>query len=265
MNENKSSPTSSASGPRIGLFVTCLVDLMRPSVGFAALRLLERAGAQVVVPDQQTCCGQPAYNSGDMDDTRAIAKGMIEAFADFDHVVAPSGSCTGMIVEHYPKLFGDDEGWRAKAEDLAARTFELTTYLADHLNLNETGAVFDGSATYHDSCAGLRELGVKQQPRKLLSTVDGLTLNELDDSESCCGFGGLFSIKYPDISGAIVDKKANCVEGANSDLLLGGDLGCLMNMAGKLKRRGSNVRVFHIAEVLANMTDNPAIGEDQNS
>jgi len=249
--------------PRVGLFVTCLVDLMRPSVGFAALRLLEKAGAHVVVPDTQTCCGQPAYNSGDVVETRAIAKGVIEAFADFDHVVAPSGSCAGMIVEHYPKVFADDPEWRSRAKNLAARTFELTTYLVDHLDLNNTGAVFDGSATYHDSCAGLRELGVKDQPRKLLATVDGLALKEMEETETCCGFGGLFSIKYPDISGAIVDKKANRVEAAESDLLLGGDLGCLMNVAGKLKRRGSSVRVFHIAEVLANMTDQPALGEGQ--
>jgi len=253
---------SPSAKPRVGLFVTCLVDLMRPSVGFAALRLLARAGAEVVVPDQQTCCGQPAYNSGDSETARAIAKTVISAFEDFDQVVAPSGSCAGMITEHYPKLFADDEMWHARSQDLAARTFELTTYLHDHLDLNDTGAVFAGSATYHDSCAGLRELGIKHQPRTLLATVDGLTLNEMDDTESCCGFGGLFSIKFPDVSGAIVDKKAANVEAAESDLLLGGDLGCLMNVAGKLKRRGSGVRVFHIAEVLANMTDAPAIGED---
>jgi len=251
--------------PHVGLFVTCLADLMRPSVGFAALRLLARAGAEVVVPDSQTCCGQPAYNSGDTKNARALAKAVIEAFADFQHVVVPSGSCAGQIVHHYPKLFADDDAWRAKAEDMAARTFELTTYLAEHLDLNDTGAVFDGSVTYHDSCAGLRELGVKKQPRHLLATVDGLTLNELEETEACCGFGGLFSIKYPDVSGAIVDKKADRVVAAKSDLLLGGDLGCLMNMAGKLKRRGSNVRVFHIAELLANMTDGPAIGEDRDA
>jgi len=251
--------------PRVGLFVTCLVDLMRPTVGFAALRLLARAGAEVVVPDRQTCCGQPAYNSGDLGGARAVAMGVIEAFGDFAHVVVPSGSCAGMIVHHYPKLFADDDMWRAKAEDLGARTIELTTYLVEHLDLNAVNASFDGSAAYHDSCAGLRELGVKKQPRHLLATVDGLTLNELEESEACCGFGGLFSIKYPDVSGAIVDKKADRVEAAESDLLLGGDLGCLMNIAGKLKRRGSGVRVFHVAEVLANMTDGAAIGEDADA
>lgn len=262
MSDMDTSPfQNTGDRPTIGMFVTCLVDLMRPSVGFAALRLLERAGAQVVIPKNQTCCGQPAYNSGDMDDSRAIAKNVIAAFEDFDHVVAPSGSCAGMIVHHYPKLFADDADWHVRAERLARRTFELTSYLVDHLDLNDTGAVYEGRATYHDSCAGLRELGVKDQPRKLLATVDGLSLKEMEEAQTCCGFGGLFSIKYPDISGAIVDKKANRVESTQSDLLLGGDLGCLMNMAGKLKRRGSNVRVFHVAEVLANMTDRPAIGE----
>ncbi|MCW8916490.1 MAG: (Fe-S)-binding protein [Magnetovibrio sp.] len=249
--------------PRIGLFVTCLVDLMRPSVGFAALRLLERAGAEVVVPPEQTCCGQPAYNSGDVEDARAIAKTVIEAFEGFDVVVAPSGSCTGMIVEHYAKLFENDPTWKARADNLSGRTQELTQFLAQHLDLNEISAQFDGSVTYHDSCAGLRELGIKDQPRKLLATVDGLVLKEMDDIESCCGFGGLFSIKYPDVSGAIVDKKASNVEAAETDLLSGGDLGCLMNVAGKLKRRGSNVRVYHIAEILAGMTDVPALGEDE--
>lgn len=261
MSTVDASPTSPSPPRHVALFVTCLVDLMRPSVGFAALRLLEKAGAHVVVPDGQTCCGQPAYNSGDLENARAIAKQVIEAFADYDCVVAPSGSCTGMIVEHYLKLFAADPEWLAKAEALSAKTVELVSYLAEHLDLNATDARFDGSATYHDSCAGLRELGIKDQPRKLLATVEGLTLNEMEEPETCCGFGGLFSIKYPDISGAIVKKKTDRAQATESDLLLGGDLGCLMNMAGKLRREGSGVRVFHIAELLANMTDAPAIGE----
>jgi len=262
MNSKTSIPSDAK--PRVGLFVTCLVDLMRPSIGFAALRLLAHAGAEVVVPDRQTCCGQPAYNSGDLDTTRTIARGVIEAFADFDQVVAPSGSCAAMMVHHYPKLFVDDPVWQRKAEDLAARTVELTTYLAANMDLSETTARYDGQVTYHDSCAGLRELNIKKQPRDLLATVEGLELTELQDCETCCGFGGLFSVKYPDISGAIVDKKAIRVEATDSDLLLGGDLGCLMNVAGKLKRRGSRVRVFHIAEILAGMTDTAAIGEDSD-
>jgi len=258
--------TEKTSPLRVGLFVTCLVDLMRPSVGFGALRLLARIGPSldVLVPDQQTCCGQPAYNSGDVKTARALAQNVIETFEDFDRVVVPSGSCAGMIVKHYPNLFATDDPWRARADSLAQRTWELTSFLAEHLDLNDTGAAFSGTATYHDSCAGLRELGVKHQPRKLLATVEGLTMNELADSESCCGFGGLFSLKYPDVSGAIVDQKAQAVENTNSDLLVGGDLGCLMNVAGKLKRRGSKMRVFHIAEVLANLTDAPAIGEGED-
>lgn len=246
--------------PTIALFVTCLVDLTRPSVGFAALRLLERAGAKVVVPENQTCCGQPAYNSGDFKDARAIAQDVIIAFEGFDHVVAPSGSCAGMISMHYPTLFKDDPEWRARAEDLAGRTFELTQYLAEHLDLNEISATFDASVVYHDSCASRREMGVVDQPRKLLATVDGVSLKEMADTETCCGFGGLFSIKFPDVSGDIVDKKSQLIEDTGADVLVGADLGCLVNMSGKLKRRGSGVRVYHIAEVLAGMTDAPGIG-----
>lgn len=260
-------PTSPSSSdrPRVGLFVTCLVDLMRPSVGFAALRLLERAGAEVVVPENQTCCGQPAYNSGDLTDARAIARDVIEAFADFDQVVAPSGSCTGMIRVHYPELFKDDPAWAAKAQDLAARTVELTQYLEAHLDLNEPLAELDATLAYHDSCASRRELGQVDGPRKLLAAVDGVKLKELDDPESCCGFGGLFSIKFPDVSSAIVDAKVKDVEATGADLLVGADLGCLMNMSGRLKRRGGRaVKVLHIAEVLAGMSDAPGVGEGEN-
>ena len=251
--------------PTVGLFVTCLVDLMRPSVGFAALRLLERAGAQVVAPENQTCCGQPAYNSGDFKNARAIARDVIEAFEGFDSVVAPSGSCAGMIRVHYPKLFADDAQWRARAEALAARTMELTQYLASHLNLNDVSATLNATATYHDSCASRREMGVVNEPRQLLATVDGLSLKELDDVETCCGFGGLFSIKFPDVSGAIADKKAQMIEDTQAELLVGADMGCLMNLSGKLKRRAQDgrpgVRVYHIAEVLAGMTDAPGVGD----
>lgn len=257
----QTSPITPNVQPTVGLFVTCLVDLMRPSVGFAALRLLERAGAKVVVPENQTCCGQPAYNSGDFKDARAIARDVIEAFEGFDHVVAPSGSCAGMIRVHYPTLFKDDAEWRARAEDLAGRTFELTQYLVEHLDLNEVSSVVNATVAYHDSCAARRELDVVDQPRKLLATVDGLHVKELSDTETCCGFGGLFSIKFPDVSGDIVDKKAAMIEDTGADLLVGADLGCLVNMSGKLKRRGSGVRVYHIAEVLAGMTDAPGVGD----
>ncbi|PHS78972.1 MAG: Fe-S oxidoreductase [Rhodospirillaceae bacterium] len=250
--------------PTIGLFITCMVDLMRPSVGFAALRLLDRAGAKVVVPEKQTCCGQPAFNSGDVKNAQIIAKQVIEAFEGFDHVVAPSGSCTGMISKHYPDLFKEEPEWQARAEKLSARTFELTAYLADHLKLDKSLATFDHTVTYHDSCASRRELGVVDQPRKLLSAVDGLVLKELADTETCCGFGGLFSVKFPDVSQAITKTKTDLVIDTKADVLVGADLGCLVNQAGQLKKSGSKVRIFHIAEVLAGMATGPGIeGEGQ--
>jgi len=255
--------TQKNQGPSVGLFVTCMVDLMRPSVGFAALRLLERAGAHVVVPANQTCCGQPAYNSGDFADARAIAQDVIAAFQDYDHVVAPSGSCAGMIRVHYPDLFKDDADWLARAEDLAGRTFELSQYLADHLDWSQPSADFPHTVAYHDSCASRRELGVVDQPRALLATLPGVELQEIADNETCCGFGGLFSVKFPDVSGAITDAKVQMIEDTGAEVLVGADLGCLTNMAGKLKRRGSKVRVFHLAEVLAGMTDGAAIGEGE--
>jgi L-lactate dehydrogenase complex protein LldE len=241
--------------PRVGLFVTCLVDLMRPSIGFAAVKLLEQAGCTVEVPTAQTCCGQPAYNSGDTADTRAIARQVIEAFEGFDYVVAPSGSCAGMIREHYPALFADVPELYARAQHLAKRTYELVSFLVDIRGMTEVAARYDGVAAYHDSCSGLRELGVKVQPRQLLQTVQGLRLAELPGAETCCGFGGTFCIKYPEISTRMVDDKATDIVATGADTLLAGDLGCLMNMAGRLARRGDRIRVRHVAEVLAGMTD----------
>jgi len=250
------------STPTIGLFITCMVDLMRPSVGFAALRLLERAGAKVVVPDTQTCCGQPAYNSGDFADARHIAKDVIAAFEGFDHVVAPSGSCAGMISKHYPDLLKDEPDWARRAEHLAARTFELTQYLVDHLDLEEPLATFAHSVTYHDSCSARRELKIVDQPRTLMAAVDGLELVELADTETCCGFGGLFSVKFPDVSNAITKTKAELVEDTGAEVLAGADLGCLVKQAGQLNRSKANVRVFHIAEILAGLAEGPGIEGD---
>ncbi|KZD12815.1 (Fe-S)-binding protein [Oceanibaculum pacificum] len=247
--------------PRVALFVTCLVDLFRPSVGFAAIKLLEEAGCRVEVPEAQTCCGQPAYNSGDFGDTRDIARNTIQAFEGYDYVVAPSGSCAGMIHEHYPELFKDDAEWGPRAHHLARRTHELMSFLVDVMGMQRVEARYDGTVTYHDSCSGLRELGVKQQPRRLLGSVDGLTLKELPGSEICCGFGGTFCIKYPEISDRMVTDKAEDIARTGADTLLAGDLGCLLNMAGKLKRRGEKVRVRHVAEVLAGMTGDAPIGD----
>lgn len=253
--------TSDGAPPRVGLFVTCLVDLFRPTVGFSALKLLEDAGCVVEVPQAQTCCGQPAHNSGDRADTIAIARNVIEAFEGFDYVVAPSGSCAGMIRKHYPELLADDPRWAARAGDLAGRTHELISFLADVMGVRRVDAPgFDRTVTYHDSCSGLRELGVKAQPRALLSSVEGVRLKELPGAETCCGFGGTFCVKYPEISNRMVADKAQAVADTGADTLLAGDMGCLMNMAGKLKRLESEVEVRHVAEVLAGLTDGPAIG-----
>jgi L-lactate dehydrogenase complex protein LldE len=251
----------SLSRPKVGLFVTCLVDLMRPSIGFAAVKLLEAAGCDVDVPASQTCCGQPAYNSGDKADATEIARLTIAAFEAFDYVVAPSGSCAGMIKAHYPGLFKDDAAWLKRAEALAAKTHELIAFLVDVRGLTAVDANVKVRATYHDSCSGLREMKVKDQPRTLLKSVRGLELVEMEDNEVCCGFGGTFSLKYPDISNAMVQKKADAVAATEPQLLLAGDLGCLMNMAGKLKRQGSTIEVRHVAEVLAGDLTAPAIGE----
>ena len=253
------------SNPNVGLFVTCLVDLMRPSVGFAAVELLEAAGCKVTVPAAQTCCGQPAYNMGDRADTREIARQTVQAFRDFDYVVAPSGSCAAMIKEHYPALFAGEPELQSQAEALAEKTHELISFLADVLKVESVDAQYRGKVTYHDSCSGLRELGVKQQPRRLLASVEGLELVELQEAEVCCGFGGTFCVKYPEVSNKIVETKAEHIEGSQADLLLAGDLGCLMNMAGKLKRRGAKVEARHVAEVLAGKLDAPAIGEGKGN
>ena len=247
--------------PRVGLFVTCLADLFRPTVGFAAVKLLEDAGCVVDVPMAQTCCGQPAFNSGDKADARDIARQTIEAFEDFDYVVAPSGSCTGMLKKHYPELFAGNPVWQKRSLAFSEKAYELVSFLTDVMGVTEVDARLDATATYHDSCSGLRELGIRAQPRALLGSVEGLELKEMQDPDVCCGFGGTFCVKYPDISNAIVTKKTACIEASGASLLLAGDLGCLMNMAGKLKREGSAIKVRHVAEVLAGMTDEPAIGE----
>jgi L-lactate dehydrogenase complex protein LldE len=252
------------SKPRVALFVTCLVDLFRPSVGFATIKLLEDAGCVVDVPDAQVCCGQPAYNAGDRKDTVMIARQVIEAFEDYDYVVAPSGSCGGMIKDHYPALFAAEPDWQRRAEDLSGRMFELTSFLVDVLKQDGVkAATVDAKVTYHDSCSGLRELGVKAQPRRLLESVGGLQLVEMQTPETCCGFGGTFCVKYGEVSTDIVTRKTADIAETGADMLLAGDMGCLLNMAGKLKREGSRVQVRHVAEVLAGMTDIPAIGEEQ--
>jgi L-lactate dehydrogenase complex protein LldE len=247
--------------PRVALFVTCLVDLHRPTVGFAAIRLLEQAGCQVEVPRAQTCCGQPAYNSGDRATTRDLARGILDAFRGYDYVVVPSGSCGGMLRVHMPHLFDDDPNLRDRATALAGRTYELVSFLTDVLGVERVPAGYRGTATYHDSCAGLRELNIRDQPRRLLRSVEGLALQEMTEPEVCCGFGGTFCVKYPAISTRLVADKVRDIAATGADTLLAGDMGCLLNMAGRLSREGSAVKVRHVAEVLAGMAEEvPPIG-----
>jgi L-lactate dehydrogenase complex protein LldE len=242
---------------RVGFFVRCLVDLMRPSIGFAALDLLEAAGAEVYVPPTQTCCGQPCYTAGDRTDTTSLAKKVIEEFESCDYLVAPSGSCSGMIRAHYAELFADDPTWSARAGELAAKTYELTDFLVNVLKLERVPGTFEGTVTYHDSCAGLREMGVKAQPRELLAKMSGVELSEMADCEMCCGFGGTFSVKLGEISTRIADNKCQHIVTNGAEAVVLGDLGCMLNIEGRLRRRGDATRVLHIAEVLAGREPNP--------
>jgi L-lactate dehydrogenase complex protein LldE len=240
---------------RVGLFVTCLVDLMRPSIGFAALELLESNGAEVYVPPTQTCCGQPPYNSGDRADALPLARKVIEEFEACDYLVAPSGSCSGMIRTHYADLFVDDPAWAPRAAALAAKTYELTDFLVSVLHARTLpGSAVTGTVTYHDSCSGLREMGVKTQPR-----VPGVKLVEMAECETCCGFGGTFSVKYGEISTRLADNKCQHIVNSGATTVVLGDLGCMLNIEGRLRRRGdATTRVLHVAEVLAGERPNEA-------
>jgi L-lactate dehydrogenase complex protein LldE len=237
---------------RVGLFVTCLVDLMRPRIGFSALSLLELAGCEVVVPRTQTCCGQPAYNSGDRKSAQRVALKVLEQFEGCEYVVAPSGSCAGTIRAHYPELFSDLPHELPRVNALASRTYELTDFLVNVAKLESVPGTFNGTITYHDSCSGLRELNIEKQPRALLAMVPGLKLVEMKEAQTCCGFGGTFSIKFGDISTQIVDNKCANIQVSGADAVVLGDLGCMLNIEGRLRRRGdTKTRVLHVAEVLA--------------
>ena len=249
-----------ARGKRVGLMATCLVDLFRPTVGFAAAKLLEDAGCVVEVPSQ-SCCGQPAYNSGDRKHARELALQVIATFEHYDYIVTPSGSCGCTMATHYPELFEGDPELQSRARRFSAKTYELVSFLTDVLKVESVSASYPRKVTYHDSCSGLRELGIQSQPRKLLATVEGLELVEMKDSDVCCGFGGTFAVKFGEISGQIVARKAQDIVASGAPVLLAGDMGCLMNMAGRLQRQGDAMEVRHVAEVLAGMTDAPPIGE----
>ncbi|MGE5524656.1 MAG: (Fe-S)-binding protein [Rhodospirillaceae bacterium] len=256
MSNASESRASDGRRPKVALFVTCLVDLMRPRIGFAALELLEAAGCEVIVPAGQTCCGQPAYNSGDRRSAKMLARKVLREFESCDYVVAPSGSCGGMIKAHYPDLFSDEPEELARVTELCERTYELTDFLVNVLHVDVVPGRYEGVVTYHDSCSGLRELGVKLQPRVLLAKVPGLELREMDEAENCCGFGGTFAVKFGDISAHLAERKCANVAASGADTLVLGDLGCMLNIEGRLRRRGDDkTRVYHVAEVLAGKTN----------
>ena len=251
---------------KVGLFVTCLVDLMRPNIGFASLRLLESAGYEVIVPAGQTCCGQPGYNSGDRKAAQALAKKLINEFAACDYIVVPSGSCGGMIRAHYPELLAEFPELDPTVQAICRKTYELTDFLVNVAGIASVPGQFRGSVTYHDSCSGLREMNVKTQPRTLLSKVHGLSLREMQQPEQCCGFGGTFAVKYGDISTRIADLKCEDVQSVGADALVLGDLGCMLNIEGRLRRRGDrDTRVLHVAEVLAGMAEDPPASSPANT
>ena len=257
----------SSDTPHVGLFVTCLVNLFRPTVGFASIDLLEQAGCRVSIPETQTCCGQPGYNPGDFDSTRAVAKQVIDTFSKFDYIVVPSGSCAGMLRIHYPDLFKGDSAWLAKADSLASKTYELCSFLVDVMNFQPSRSLDCGQQkiTYHDACAGLRELGIKQQPRQLLKQCNNLTVTEMKNTEECCGFGGTFCTKMPSISEAMVSDKLTAALDSGARTLLAGDMGCLLNIAGRARRLNTTLEIRHVAEVLAARLNAPSIGEGENS
>ena len=237
---------------RVGLFVTCLIDMMRPDIGFAALKLLEGAGFEVAVPPAQTCCGQPAYNAGERRIARDLAEKMLREFEQYDYVVVPSGSCAGMVKAHYGDLFRDDPELMARYARLQPRVYELTDFLTGVARVDALPGTFRGRVTYHDSCSGLRELGVKAQPRELLAKLPDVELSEMDACEQCCGFGGTFSVKYGDIAAAIADEKCAQIRATGADAVVLGDLGCMLQIEGRLRRLGDmQTRVLHIAQVLA--------------
>ncbi|MDH5424122.1 MAG: (Fe-S)-binding protein [Gammaproteobacteria bacterium] len=246
---------------RVALFASCLVDLFRPNAGFATVSLLENAGCIVDVPPEQTCCGQPAYNNGDKDNARDIAKQVINEFSDYEYIIVPSSSCAGMMIKHYPQLFEDNAEWYKKATDFSAHCYDLVTFLHDILKITSVPVTYQGNITYHDSCSSLRETRVKDKTRHLLACNEKINLLELGNPEACCGFGGTFCVKYPEISESMVNDKIADIEATGADTVVSGDMGCLLNIAGRLKRLNKPIKVFHIAEVLAGMTGIAAIGD----
>ena len=237
---------------RVSLFITCLVDQLWPEIGASAVEVLRRAGCEVTFDERQTCCGQPAFNTGYRTEARRLAKRFIEIFeeGESDAIVSPSGSCTAMA-HHFHELFQDDERWRKRAEALAAKTYEFSSFLVNVLKTEDVGASYRGRVTWHDACHGLRDLNLRREPRSLISNVRGAEFVELPNADACCGFGGTFSVKYPEISVAILDNKIEAIERAGVRAVVSADASCLMQIGGRLARQNSKVQVMHIAELLA--------------
>lgn len=244
-------PAGHNEGMKVGLFVTCLVDLARPSIGFATLKLLQAAGCEVVVPETQTCCGQPGYNSGAREVSKSLARKVLAEFRDCDYVVAPSGSCSGQVKAHYVQDLFRDEPDSAEFEKLAAKWYELSDFLVNVLKVAGVPGRFEGNVTFHDGCSGLRELGIKAQPRALIEKA-GARIIEMGECEKCCGFGGTFSVKLGDISTRMARNKCENIRLSGAKVVVGGDLGCLLNIEGRLRREGDHeTRVLHFAEIIA--------------
>lgn len=236
---------------RVSLFITCLVDQFAPQVGVSMVGVLKRLGVRVNFPAAQTCCGQPAFNSGFTNEARDLAARFIAIFEDSEYVVAPSGSCASMTRVYYPELFKTDAAMFGRAESLASRTYEFTEFLVNVLGVEDVGARYDGKVALHQSCHLLRELNVRSEPVRLLKAVRGIELVELERAEMCCGFGGLFSIKYPHISTGILQDKLDAIQASGADTVVASDLGCLMQIAGGMSRKGQAAKTMHIAELLA--------------
>lgn len=241
---------------RVSLFVTCLIDQFFPEVGLSVVRVLRKLGSEVDFPAGQTCCGQPAFNTGYRTEARDLAKRFIQIFEDSEYVVAPSGSCISMVRVFYPELFRHEPDWLKKAEALAARSYEFTEFVVNVLGVEDVGASYTGKVALHQSCHLLRELNVRSEPGRLLRAVKGIEIVELERSDSCCGFGGMFSIKYPHISGGILEDKIDSIEKSGADVVVAGDVGCLMHIGGGLSRQLRATRTMHIAELLAKGTYN---------
>jgi L-lactate dehydrogenase complex protein LldE len=235
---------------KVSLFVQCLIDVYEPQTAASMVDIFTRLGLEVDCPTEQTCCGQMAYNAGHRREAAIAARHFVSLFEEAEAIVCPSGSCTAMIVHHYPQLLASDPKWAERAQRVAAKTYEFTQFLVDILGIQDVGAAYSGTATYHDSCHLARTLGIREQPRLLLNKVAGLSLVEMEDSDRCCGFGGVFSLKYPEISQAVLQDKVNSILRTGADLVVGCDLSCLINIQGMLHRQGAKVQAMHIAQLL---------------